>query len=84
MNEPEEISPTKEFIQLVFFGAFILALVLLFGCNPPKKLEGRIFDTSFGQVYCANLWETNCGAWLYNCHDGHEYHCMANVRERGE
>lgn len=57
----------------------IIACLAAGGCGPSV---GHIYDVSFGQVYCANGFLTDCGVHLYNCADGHEYFCLQNVRER--
>ncbi len=59
-------------------------LFMLAACVTDPKKDGHIYDTNFGQVYCGSMYPWECGLHLWNCHDGHEYICMTNVRERGE
>jgi hypothetical protein len=63
----------------------LLTMLLAAGCEKgdPKLNNGHIYDTSFGSVYCASAsFVEPCGAHLARCHDGHEYFCLINVRER--
>jgi len=65
-----------------------LLFLALSACTPAAELgrnrDGKLYDVAFGTVYCAQAVWTHCGYLLGNCSDGHTYHCMVNVRERGE
>jgi hypothetical protein len=77
--------PILWLIPLIQLSAVAALLALLFfGCAPDRNKAGHIYDTTFGSVYCAGVVEWACGAELYDCHDGHKYYCLTNVRERGE
>lgn len=61
---------------------WIAALFLFAVCAEEKKPRpGRIYDTGYGSVYCAEMNIGTCGVYLARCHDGTVYHCMLNVRE---
>jgi hypothetical protein len=64
------------------------AAMVAYGLSDCRRSEaaqpapGHIYDTSFGQVFCARHDWNHCGVFLHDCHDGHEYHCLQNVRQR--
>lgn len=82
----KKILPSAIVIAIV-----ILSLSMLFiGCQHdeswPKQHRDieRIYDTSFGSVLCAQSCQSHCGVDLWQCHDGAEYKCLLNVRQRGD
>jgi hypothetical protein len=68
-------------LVLFAMSAFV-GLAIQAGCERVKPGPERIYDTHMGAVACASFDCRYCGCFLWNCHDGHEYHCLQNVRQR--
>lgn len=59
---------------------WVCGAMLLTGCPSKPPESGRVFQTSYGRVLCAEMWSQACGVALSHCHDANEYRCLQNVR----
>lgn len=54
---------------------FLSSLLSLTGCGDIYRQAFRLQD---GKVMLCEKDDRQCGAFLHNCHDGREIHCVTN------
>lgn len=73
--------------KIVFAAIWVSCVILgiiLTACIESRRKVEHVFDLAFGSVLCGESNIDTCGVSLTKCHDGMEYKCMINVRQRGD